>query len=100
MIKIWDSPGKCISLQKRKLIVASLFGQFLGIQSPDRACDHDIVSGNLKEVYPQPQLTNHGGIFIVIRKVTMNLCKHMHLYLQKKSISMDIQILVRFTKTQ
>ena len=34
------------------LIITSLPSQFLDIQSPDRLCDHDIVSGTLKIVIP------------------------------------------------
>ena len=34
------------------LIIISLHGQFLDIQSPDRLSDHDIVSGTLKVVIP------------------------------------------------
>ena len=34
------------------LIITSLPGQFLDIQSPDRLSDHDIISGTLKVVIP------------------------------------------------
>ena len=36
------------------LIITSLPGQFLDIQSPDRLSDHDIVSGTLKVVTYSP----------------------------------------------
>ena len=53
------------------LIIISLPGQFLDIQSPDRLSDHDIVSGTLK--IGIPPIKNLGGRHIVIRRVTMNL---------------------------
>ena len=55
------------------LIITSLPSQFLDIQSPDRLSDHDIVSGTLKIVIPP--IKNLGGryMYIVIRRVTMNL---------------------------
>ena len=34
------------------LILTSLPGQFQDIQSPDKLCDHDIVSGTLKVTIP------------------------------------------------
>ena len=54
------------------LIITSLPGQFVDIHSPDRLCDHDIVSGTLKVVIPPP-LKSLRGKYIDIRKVIMNL---------------------------
>ena len=54
------------------LIITSLPGQFLDIQSPDRLSDHDIVSGTFENSY-SPNYKNLGGRYIVIRRVTMNL---------------------------
>ena len=53
------------------LIITSLPSQFLDIQSPDRLSDHYIVSGTLKIVIPP--IKNLGGMYIVIRRVAMNL---------------------------
>ena len=50
------------------LIITSLPGQFLDIQSSDRLSDHDIVSGTLKVVIPK----NLRERCISIRKVIMN----------------------------
>ena len=54
------------------LIITSLLSQFLDILSPDRLSDHDIVSGTLKIVIP-PSKKKLGGMYIVIRRVTINL---------------------------
>ena len=42
------------------LIITSLPGQFLDIQSTDRLSDHDIVSGTLKIVIPQLKTSEEG----------------------------------------
>ena len=54
-----------------QLVITSLQGKFLDIQSPDRLSDNDIVSGTLKVVIPP--LRNIEGRYIVIRRVAMNL---------------------------
>ena len=46
------------------LILNSLPGQFLEIHSPDKLCDHDLISGTLKIHIPHKTETSEEGVFV------------------------------------
>ena len=77
------------------LIITSLPGQFLDIQSPDKFNDHDTVSGTLKVVIPQ--IKKH----IVIRRATMNAIKfakerYFNGYSDSRSVQENLNLITSF----
>ena len=65
------------------LIITSLPGQFVDIRSPDRLCDHNIVSGTLKVVIPpinKPKRKGYRyqkGDYESMRKDTLKFAEEM-----------------------
>ena len=79
------------------LLLTSLPGQFQDIHSPVKLSDHDIIAGTLKVVITpikkpwRKVYLYRKGDYESIRKDAFDL--------QKKSISMVIQILARYKRT-
>ena len=79
------------------LLLTSLPGQIHDIHSPDKLSDHNIVVGTLKVVIPP--IKKHRRKVYLFQKCDYESMRKDAFEFERKSISMVIQIVVRYKRT-